>query len=142
MKHLVLVLALVVGCGSSARIATPLGFAELGHSGPFAYRAATADGVVIGVRVAKNRPRGNLDFWSTAVDRKLASEGYMLEDRKPVRSTSGMLGTMLRYTLDSTRYVVTVYTTSRNVYVVDAAGDAAVFDPLASTIETAQLSIH
>ena len=141
MKRTILLLALLVGC-TGVKLTTPPGFAELGKSGPFVYRATTANGVVMGVRVAKNQPRGNLDFWSTAVDRKLAGDGYVLEERKAVRSKSGMAGTMLKYTLDSTRYHVAVYATADKVYVVDAAGEAEAFDPLAATIETAELSIH
>jgi hypothetical protein len=142
MKWLTLALLLLVGCGPSGRLTTPPGFAELGEDGPFAYRAATARGVVIGARVADNHPRGNLDFWSDTVDRKLARDGYVLEDRRQVRSRSGLAGTMMRYTLDGTRYLVTVYTTAEKVYVVDAAGDAAEFDPLAETIARAELSLH
>ena len=142
MKWLTLAVLLLIGCHPQGQLTTPAGFAELGESGPFAYRAATARGVVIGARVADNRPRGNLDFWSDTVDRKLAGDGYVLEDRRAVRSRTGLAGTMMRYTLDGTRYLVTVYTTPDKVYVVDAAGEAAEFDPLAETIAKAELSLH
>jgi hypothetical protein len=142
MKWILLVVLLSVGCHTPVQLTTPPGFAELGKSGPYAYRAASARGVVIGARVADNQPRGNLDFWSDTVDRKLAGDGYVLEDRKAVRSRGGLAGTMLRYTLDGTRYLVTVYTTDDKVFVVDAAGDAADFDPLAQTIAAAQLSLQ
>ena len=135
-------LLLSVGCTHSLRVDTPAGFAELGRSHPFVYRATTATGVVIGARVADNQPRANLEFWTAAVDRKLVADGYVRADQKPVRSRGGLAGTMLSYTLDETRYLVTVYATADKVYVVDAAGDAAEFDPLAPTVAAAELSLH
>jgi hypothetical protein len=142
MRILVLALVLAAGCFTGPRLATPDGFAELGKSGPYAYRATTARGVVIAARVADNRPRGNLEFWTDAVDRKLAADGYVLDDRRAVRSRGGLAGTMLRYTLDDLRYLVAVYTTGDKVYVVDAAGQAADFDPLAATLAQAALSLR
>lgn len=52
------------GCGPGFALKTPDGFVELDDQKEFAYRATTAQGIVMGVRVEPNRPKGNLAFWT------------------------------------------------------------------------------
>ena len=137
-----------VACGGArAQLATPPGFAELPHAdGPFAYRAANAHGVVIGTRVEKNEPRGNLDFWADAVSEKLAADGYKLEKKRDVRSDANLPGKMTLWSRDiegrEVKYLLTVYTTDDQVYLVEAAGDAVRFDPLEPGLETTALHLR
>ena len=42
------------------------------------YRATTADGVVIGIRNVDNDPKGELSFWSRALENRMR-EAYGLE---------------------------------------------------------------
>lgn len=135
----------LAACSGGASLAAPPGFARLDESGPFTWRATTAQGVVLGARVEKNEPRGNLDFWADAVDQKLAVDGYKRDARSAVRSSGGLPGTMMKYERTdggrTTRYLVTVYTTDDKVYLVEAAGDAERFDPVAGTVAQAELTL-
>lgn len=52
--------ALATACGPSVSLQTPPGFAVLPKQTEYLYRAASADGVVLAVRVEDNKPTGNL----------------------------------------------------------------------------------
>lgn len=143
----VLSIALILGaCGGSARVTTPPGFAQLESGGEYTYRATTAQGVVVGTRVEPNEPHGNLDFWAEAIDMRLQREGYHLDVAKSVTATSGLLGKQLRYSRSengrTVRYLMTVYTTDKRLYLVEAAGDASHFDPLLGSVEQASLTLR
>ena len=49
-----------IGCGPGFKLNTPDGFVELEDQEEYAFRATTAQGVVMSVRVEPNRPKGNL----------------------------------------------------------------------------------
>jgi hypothetical protein len=125
---------LAVGCNSGARVSAPDGFAELDEGETYSYRATNAAGVVIGVRTEDNNPRGNLDFWTSAVDLKLKKSGYaaVSEEAAKVSSETGLDGRRLRYRTQKDgrthEYWVTVFVTEDKVIVVEAAGDEAYFD--------------
>ena len=143
----VLSIALLVGaCTGSAHLTTPPGFAQLESGDDYTYRATTAQGVVVGTRVEPNEPHGNLDFWAEAIDMRLQREGYHLDVSKPVTAVSGLAGKQLRYSRAESgrtvRYLLTVYTTDKRLYLVEAAGDAKSFDPLLASVEQASLSLR
>jgi len=125
---------LSVACGPSARVTAPDGFAELDEVDTYSYRATSAAGVVIGVRTEDNNPRGNLQFWTNALDLKLKKSGYTALSDAPVKvsSKAGLEGRRLRYQTQKDgrnhEYWVTVFVTEANVIVVEAAGDEAYFD--------------
>lgn len=127
-------LLLSVACGPSARVTAPDGFAELSEGDTYSYRATSAAGVVIGVRIEDNNPRGNLQFWTNALDLKLKKSGYTALGEAPIKvsSKAGMEGRRLRYQTQKDgrnhEYWVTVFVTEANVIVVEAAGDEAYFD--------------
>ncbi|MCK6592939.1 MAG: serine/threonine protein kinase, partial [Polyangiaceae bacterium] len=59
---------LLAGCGRPFVPATPPGFVELEDLyEENEYRAATADGVVLGIRVLENEPKGETAFWVRAI---------------------------------------------------------------------------
>lgn len=134
----VLVLA-SAACAPRATVQTPPGFAVLDDQKEYVYRASSADGVVIAVRAEKNEPKGNLDFWSDALDRQLRREGYAPESagheggastpRPPtdVRTATGLPGRQTRYTRTENgrkyRFWLTVFVTESRVWVVEAGGD-------------------
>lgn len=143
MKPLILaaLLALPTAC-ASFHVTTPPGFAALESNDDHAYRATSADGVVLGVRSEPNRPEGNLEFWAGAVDDRLRSTGYTLDgDPRPVQSADGVPGIQRRYARDSNgrtlRYWTTVFVKGSRVYVVEAGGDREVFDRAAPAVERA-----
>jgi len=125
----------LTACGPAAELSTPAGFAELEAKRDFEYRATSAKGVVIAVRVVENDPSGNLDFWAGVLDAKLRSQGYApLEEDGPqqVEAAGGLGGRLLSYTRSESRrphrYVVAVFVTDDQVFLVEAGGDEAHFD--------------
>jgi len=141
--------AFAAGCGPSVTLQTPSGFAVLDGQKEYAYRAASAEGVVLGVRAEKNEPRGNLDFWADALDRQLRRGGYVADgDPREVRAASGLTGRQLKYTREERgrkqRFWMAVFVTADRVWVVEAGGDAERFTEKAQksvqrAIETLQL---
>lgn len=141
-------LALALGSGACAtsHLSTPPGFAALDANDDYQYRATNADGVIVAVRVEPNRPEANLEFWSRAVDERLRSTGYEPDgDPRPVQSADGVPGVQYRYVRDREgrphRYWVTVFVRGR-VFIVEAGGDAEVFDRATPAVERAIASFH
>jgi hypothetical protein len=119
----------------SAHVEAPDGFAELEEHGDYDFRATSAAGVVIAVRAEKNDPRGNLAFWTSAIDHKLKKSGYVptLEKPRAVETRTGLAGKQLKYKMNNGgrphEYWISVFVTDGEVFVVEAAGDEAFFDP-------------
>jgi hypothetical protein len=116
-------------CAPRVSLKTPPGFAVLEEQKEYAYRATSAEGVVIGVRTEKNEPKGNLEFWSEALDRQLRMSGYAPEaDGADVRAAGGLSGRELRYVRKQSgrphRLWIAVFVTDDRVWVVEAGGDA------------------
>ena len=137
-------------CTTSTSLQTPPGFAVLEDQKEYAYRATSAEGVVIAVRSEANKPSGNLDFWADAVDRDLRNRGYSL-DAEPtaVRSASGVAGRQARYLTDDQghkyRFVTAVFVTKGRVWVVEAGGEEArvgkkTLDAIQKAIESLSVS--
>lgn len=124
---------LLAGCASTAKLSPPDDFAELDQGDTYDFRATNASGVVMGVRVEKNDPRGNLDFWVAALDYKLQKSGYT---KKTARSekigTASLEGARVKYEITRAgrphAYWLTVFVEEDRVIVVEAAGDEAYFD--------------
>lgn len=142
--------ALDLGCGPSANVATPPGFAVLKDQKEYVYRATSAEGVVLGIRAEKNDPFGNLDFWADALDRTLRRSGYVADGNAvPVRSASGLPGRIHKYTREqngrANRFWIGVFVTEKRVWVVEAGGDADRFkgklqDGIQRAIESVELN--
>ena len=120
--------ALTTACGPSVSLQTPAGFAVLPEQKEYLYRAASADGVVLAIRVEDNKPVGNLDFWAEALDRQLRQGSYRPDGKaEDVKSASGLPGRRLKYTRENQgrkyRYWVTVFVTESRVFCVEAGGD-------------------
>ena len=79
-------------CGP--KLAPPPAFGAL-DGGAYDYRAATPQGVVVAARSEKNKPHADLDFWSRAVDARLAREGYVKARRGRHRDRSRTKGVEL-----------------------------------------------
>jgi hypothetical protein len=128
------------GCARGFQLQTPDGFAEL-DDGDYAYRATSAEGVVIAVRREANDPKANLAFWSAAVDYELRRKGYTARASKEVKSAEGVPGKQIRY--EATRegrpnvLWTTVFVTGKHVVVVEAGGDSAHFERVEADVEKA-----
>lgn len=139
---LLLALSLLAPACASFHLDTPGGFAELSDDAHYDYRATNADGVVLAVRVVRNEPAANLEFWGRVVDERLRRQGYVpASDPGPVQSANGVPGVMFRYGATvggrAHRYQVAVFVRGRRVYVVEAGGDQEVFDPAAPAVARA-----
>jgi hypothetical protein len=134
MRHRAALLAALLtplaaaACGPAAHIDTPAGFATLEDQTEYIYRSSTAGGVVVAIRREENQPRGNLDFWADAIDRKLQNNRYVPEGKpSEARAASGQEGRMLRYTREDQgrvyRFWAVVFVTEGEVFLVEAGGD-------------------
>ena len=65
--------ASLAGCGPSFQASTPPGFVELEDQTQYDYRATNADGLVIAVRELDHEPKGQIDFWTKAIENTCAS---------------------------------------------------------------------
>jgi hypothetical protein len=114
-------------CGHPFLPATPPGFVDMGLRYPDGeYRAATADGVVIGVRAFDNDPKGELPFWARAVELHMREAGgYALLDRRDV-AARGLTGVAMRFGHDEGKtpylYTVAIFVTEKKIYLFEAGG--------------------
>jgi hypothetical protein len=135
--------ALCVGCGHPFRAATPSGFVDLGTGyADGEYRAVTADGVVIGVRAWDNDPKGELPFWSRALERRMHDiGGYALLDKHDVAARHDLHGVEMRFGHDEGKtpylYTVALFVTEKKIYVVEAGGAKSEVTKVTSQIDWA-----
>jgi hypothetical protein len=124
-------LAALAGCGHPFVAATPPGFVDMGTRYPDGeYRAATADGVVIGIRRFDNDPKGELPFWTRTIELRMRdSGGYALLDKRDVTARGGLTGVAMRFGHDEGRtpylYTVALFVTEKKIYLVEAGGTKA-----------------
>jgi hypothetical protein len=117
---------LLLGC-SRVGVVTPKGFVELTDQEEYDYRATSADGLVIGVRELENEPRGELDFWSRAIENQLRRQGgYALLETRDVKSRDGIAGKQFRFGHDEERaphlYYVAVFVTPGTIALFEVGG--------------------
>jgi hypothetical protein len=139
-----LLFTLASACGRPFAPVTPSGFVELDerHSSQYDYRATSADGVVISIRVVKHRPRGELAFWERAIENQLRDQGgYALLDKRDVRTQNGTAGRQLRFGHDEGGnphlYYVTIFPTKKKLFIVEAGGTKDQLEATAGAIEQA-----
>ncbi len=123
------VMVAAAGCGGRPFVpATPPGFLDLeDRYGDTEYRAATPDGVVLGVRTFENKPKGELSFWARSVHNRMRDVGgYALLETKQVKARDGLAGTQMRFGHDEGKephlYVVTVFANDDRIFVLEAGG--------------------
>jgi hypothetical protein len=128
-----LVLALSA-CGRPYVVQTPPGFVEFEdrYEGD-EYRAATADGVVLGVRAYDNEPTGALEFWVRAIQNRLRDQGgYALLGTQRIVDRAGLQGQLMKYGHDEEKtphvYWVAVYVDGDRVWVLEAGGTKELVD--------------
>jgi hypothetical protein len=139
---LVALSVLLFGCGGRPYVPqTPPGFVEFKekYDGD-EYRAATADGVVLGIRAFKNEPKGELAFWVQAIKNRLRDVGgYALLETRPVADRANLKGTELRFGHDEGSephlYMVAIFASEERVYLLEAGGTKAQVDRQASQLD-------
>jgi hypothetical protein len=148
----VLIAMVLISLGLSAfgcrhvRIDTPDSFIEVeeGRRSQYAYRATSADGVVVAVRRIENDRRGTLEFWAEAVRNKMRDvRGYALIEESDVNARGGMPGKQMRFGRDESghtySYWVTIFVRNEGrkpkVWIIEAGGQSDVFDQRRESIE-------
>jgi hypothetical protein len=133
-------------CSPTASLTAPAGFAALRDHDTYQFRATSAQGVVVAARAEPNTPSASLDFWARAIDLRLKRDGYIPDAERPVKTTQGIEGRELRYTRAdrgrTMRYWLTVFTTEKRVYLVEAGGDKEDFDLAQGDVERAISSLR
>ena len=123
--------ALLAGCGRPYEVATPNGFIDFGDryesNGAHEYRAATADGVVIGVRAFDNDPKADMALAVRALENRIRfGQGYALLAKHEVTARNGQKGTMLEFGHDEAGgphlYYVAIFIDDSHVFLVEAGG--------------------
>ena len=119
--------ALVAGCGPSFKASTPPGFVELEDQTQYDYRATNADGLVIAVRELDHEPKGQIDFWTKAIENHMRQRGgYALIGSQEVKSADGVPGRQLRFGHDEGNkphlYYVTLFVTDSKLLLLEAGG--------------------
>lgn len=149
MKRMIftsLLVALSLGGCTTTRLATPSGFAAQPDAGTYDYRASDGEGVVLAVRSEKNQLRGDLPFWTSAVDVKLRQAGYEALAQHDVTSADGHTGRQTQYVIEDggreIAFWVTLFVTERQVVIVEAGGDSEFFIPKADIVEQAIASLE
>lgn len=137
--------ALVVpACGPAFVLDRPDDFLELdsddSRNRGYAYRATSADGVVVAVRELENRGHGSLGFWTESIRNQLRyGSGYAIVEEVPVRAASGEEGMRLVCGRDqgsvTYTYWVTVFVADEELYVVEAGGARDVFEANRAAVE-------
>ncbi len=123
-------LAIVVtasACGHDFEAKTPTGFVELEEDPSHAYRAVTADGLVIAVREIEHDPKGEPAFWTKAIENELRRRGgYALLGERDVKTASGLSGKEMRFGHDEGakphEYIVTLFVTDSKLFLLEAGG--------------------
>jgi hypothetical protein len=144
LLSLIALAAALVACNSRHFVpATPPGFVDIGENYPDGeYRAATADGVVLGIRNVDNEPKGELAFWARALENQMReSGGYALLDKRSVTNRGGGTGAQLRFGHDEDKtphlYWVTLFVTDKRIFILEAGGTKEEMEKQAPQIEWA-----
>jgi hypothetical protein len=135
-------LPLVIACGPSFTAATPPGFVELEDQHTYDYRATTADGLVIGVREIDHEPKGEMEFWTRAIQNQMRQKGgYALLGTRDVKNASGLDGKQLRFGHDEQSaphlYYVTIFVTGKHIFLLEAGGTKALMEQHAEQLDWA-----
>lgn len=114
-----------VACGSSFQ--PPRGFVELEEPGVYDHRATSADGLVIATRTIDNDAKGELAFWTRAIENELRLRGgYALLETRDVQHQSGLSGKELRFGHEAPNtqqlYTLALYVTPDSIHLIEAGG--------------------
>jgi hypothetical protein len=108
---------------------TPNGFVELERqdSHHYDYRAVHPDGIVSSVRVIRNRPKGDLAFWTRAVENQLREvKGYRLIEQTTVKNRENLTGNLLKFGHDEGKqphlYRVALFLHDDDLFILEQGG--------------------
>ena len=134
----------LVGCGYAFEASTPPGFVELEQQQDvgYAYRATSADGLVIAVRQLDNDPKGEISFWEQAIENQLRQRaGYSLLEKRDAKSADGTPGRQLRFGHDEGKtphlYYVTLFVDDHHIYLIEQGGTKELVEAHAADLDGA-----
>lgn len=149
MKRIVLLsfALLASACGASFTQPTPPGFVELEDQEAYDFRATTADGLVISVREIDHEPKGEMSFWTRAIENHMRQRGgYALLGSRSVKNADGLDGTQLRFGHDEQAtphlYYVTLFVTDSRIFLLEAGGTKELMERHADQIDWAIKNFH
>jgi hypothetical protein len=144
MKTRILIAAfgLTLAACAPMTLSLPSRFAALETRGDYRARYVTPDGVVVSARALDQTVRGGLEFWGEAVVRRLRDqEGYELLSEAAVTAANGASGHRYRFGRDleghAYRYTITVFLSSNELWLFEAGGRTASYEPLEAEVERA-----
>lgn len=120
-------------------VPVPDGFARYDNkSRPF--RAVSPDGVLFQVRAAEHKPEATLDFWREALKKRMADAGYTFIADAEV-SAGGVKGYLIELAApmgtEDSSYWVAVFPDGARLILVEAAGEAGLFQARSAAIRAA-----
>lgn len=138
-------LVIVAACASAACSSSfqpPRGFVELEDSGVYDHRATTADGLVIATRTIDNDAKGELAFWTRAIENELRLRGgYALLETRDVKHQSGLAGKELRFGHETPNaqqlYALALYVTPGSIHLIEAGGSRELVQANATQVDWA-----
>lgn len=132
-------------CGACAvpyTMETPASFRRFDDSRQF--KMITADGVLLKARQVENYPKGDLDFWTDAMDRHLTERGYLRKSQSCFQTNIGKKACTLNFALpygaDDWIFSETLFVLEDVIVLVETAGPferfAEIEDELAAALKT------
>lgn len=121
---------------SGVTVPVPDGFARYDNkSRP--WRAVSPDGVLMQVRAEEHKPEATLDFWQEALRKRMADAGYTFVAEREL-TAGGVKGYLLELAApmgtEDCSYWVAVFPDGKRLVVVEAAGEAGLFQARAEAI--------
>lgn len=121
-------------------VTTPPHFVELRRQYEYDYRATTPDGMVLGLRTIDNDEKGDLGFWSQAVELRIRGMGgYALLERKDLDGPEGLKGTSFQFGHDEGArphlYRVVLFVTPKRIYLLEAGAAKDTFERYTADVD-------
>ena len=136
------VLLVLAGC-ARVRIDTPEGFAPMKARREF--RAVSPEGVAFRVRVVKNEPRMDLEFWRETLANHLKREGYRggNESSFTAGERDGVIfDWTVPYGPETWSYLTAFLVSGKRIYLAEAAGEHTLIRRYRPAIEDALSSLR
>ena len=93
------------------------------------FKLITADGVMLKAREVENYPKGDLPFWTDAMDKHLTERGYLLKSKSCFKTKTARSACTLSYALpygtEDWTLSETLFVAGDTIVVVEAAGPFA-----------------
>jgi len=107
-------------------VVKPEGFAEIREKDY--YRAVSPEGVLYSVRIARNEPEKDLEFWAKALKNHLQKEGYRILSEEGESFTTGVREGVLYewgvpYGNEDHIYLTAIVVSGKTIAITEAGGE-------------------